>query len=236
MRPGEAGLTSGTWYSAYIHGILDRRRLSARFLSAGAGAARLPGDGARTHGQDLSPRSVITHSSRARSATCASRTPAGCASRSRSRTPTTSGCRTWASRRSTGCSTPRRRRVRARVPAPGSELAAALARPGSLRTDGVRHAGAATSTSSRSRSRSSGTTPTSSAILRLAGLPLYAAERSARHPLVVIGGAVTFVNPEPLAPFADVIAAGEGEVLVPALVRADRRRADRDGPARGARP
>ncbi len=31
----------------------------------------------------------------------------------------------------------------------------------------------------------------------------------------MIGGAVTFVNPEPLAPFADVIAAGEGEMLVP---------------------
>jgi radical SAM superfamily enzyme YgiQ (UPF0313 family) len=57
-------------------------------------------------------------------------------------------------------------------------------------------------------------------LLRLAGVPAYAAERSERHPLVVIGGAVTFVNPEPLAPFADVIAAGEGEVLVPALGRA----------------
>jgi radical SAM superfamily enzyme YgiQ (UPF0313 family) len=56
-------------------------------------------------------------------------------------------------------------------------------------------------------------------LLRLAGVPAYAAERSERHPLVVIGGAVTFVNPEPLAPFADVIAAGEGEVLVPALGR-----------------
>jgi radical SAM superfamily enzyme YgiQ (UPF0313 family) len=54
-------------------------------------------------------------------------------------------------------------------------------------------------------------------MLRLAGIPIYAAERGPRHPLVVIGGAVTFVNPEPLAPFADVIAAGEGEVLVPAL-------------------
>src|SRR5581483_1159952 len=41
-----------------------------------------------------------------------------------------------------------------------------------------------------------------------------------RDPLVVIGGAVTFVNPEPLAPFADVIAAGEGELLVPSLVDA----------------
>ena len=57
-------------------------------------------------------------------------------------------------------------------------------------------------------------------LLRLAGVPAYAAERSPRHPLVVVGGAVTFVNPEPLAPFADVIAAGEGEVLVPGLRRA----------------
>src|SRR5438034_3315489 len=57
-------------------------------------------------------------------------------------------------------------------------------------------------------------------LLRLAGLPRWAAERTARHPLVVVGGAVTFVNPEPLAPFADVIAAGEGEALVPGLRRA----------------
>ncbi len=57
-------------------------------------------------------------------------------------------------------------------------------------------------------------------MLRLAGVPLRAADRDYTHPLVVIGGAVTFVNPEPLAPFADVIAAGEGEVLVPALLDA----------------
>jgi radical SAM superfamily enzyme YgiQ (UPF0313 family) len=56
-------------------------------------------------------------------------------------------------------------------------------------------------------------------LLRLAGVPCYAAERTERHPLVIVGGAVTFVNPEPLAPFADVIAAGEGEALVPALRR-----------------
>jgi radical SAM superfamily enzyme YgiQ (UPF0313 family) len=54
-------------------------------------------------------------------------------------------------------------------------------------------------------------------LLRLAGVPAYAAERTDRHPLIVVGGAVTFVNPEPLAPFADVIAAGEGETLVPAI-------------------
>src|SRR6476659_927154 len=59
-------------------------------------------------------------------------------------------------------------------------------------------------------------------LMRLAGMPRYAAERSDRHPLVIVGGAVTFVNPEPLAPFAEVIAAGEGEVLVPAFERAFR--------------
>jgi radical SAM superfamily enzyme YgiQ (UPF0313 family) len=64
-------------------------------------------------------------------------------------------------------------------------------------------------------------------LLRLAGIPRYAAERSPRDPLIVVGGAVTFVNPEPLAPFSDVIAAGEGEVLVPAFQRAFRAATDR---------
>ena len=59
-------------------------------------------------------------------------------------------------------------------------------------------------------------------LLRLAGIKPYAADRTERDPLIVVGGAVTFVNPEPLAPFADVIAAGEAEVLVPALDQAFR--------------
>jgi radical SAM superfamily enzyme YgiQ (UPF0313 family) len=66
-------------------------------------------------------------------------------------------------------------------------------------------------------------------MLRLTKLPVWAAERNARHPLVVIGGAVTFVNPEPLAPFADVVAAGEGEVLVPALAEAMTTNGERPG-------
>ena len=57
-------------------------------------------------------------------------------------------------------------------------------------------------------------------MLRLAGVPVRADARTRHDPLVVIGGAVTFVNPEPLAPFADVIAAGEGEVLIPELMSA----------------
>ncbi|HXG56731.1 MAG TPA: radical SAM protein [Vicinamibacterales bacterium] len=64
-------------------------------------------------------------------------------------------------------------------------------------------------------------------MLRLAKIPPRADARNRRHPLVVIGGAVTFVNPEPLAPFADVVAAGEGEILIPALMGALREASDR---------
>ena len=65
-------------------------------------------------------------------------------------------------------------------------------------------------------------------MLRLAGLPVRAEARSHHHPFVMIGGAVTFVNPEPLAPFADVIAAGEGEALIPPLVGAFGSATDRE--------
>ncbi len=65
-------------------------------------------------------------------------------------------------------------------------------------------------------------------LLEMAGLKVRAADRDPRDPLVVIGGAVTFVNPEPLAPFADVIAAGDGELLVPALIAAWKGAEDRD--------
>src|SRR3954471_17159460 len=64
-------------------------------------------------------------------------------------------------------------------------------------------------------------------MLRLAGLKPRAADRTPRDPLVMIGGAVTFVNPEPLAPFADIIAAGEGEALIPSLLAAFKSASDR---------
>ena len=64
-------------------------------------------------------------------------------------------------------------------------------------------------------------------MLRLAGIPVRAESRTRHDPLIVIGGAVTFVNPEPLAPFADVIAAGEGEMLVPSLMTAFHEATDR---------
>jgi len=51
-------------------------------------------------------------------------------------------------------------------------------------------------------------------MLRMAGIPLRAKDRGPRDPLVVLGGAALFLNPEPLAPFADLVAVGEGEALV----------------------
>ncbi len=54
-------------------------------------------------------------------------------------------------------------------------------------------------------------------MLRLAGIPPLARDRSDRDPLVVAGGPITFLNPEPLADFVDVFAIGEAEALLPVL-------------------
>jgi radical SAM family uncharacterized protein/radical SAM-linked protein len=51
------------------------------------------------------------------------------------------------------------------------------------------------------------------AMLDLGGIPLFGAERSARHPLVVGGGPCAF-NPEPLADFFDAFLLGDGEEAV----------------------
>jgi radical SAM superfamily enzyme YgiQ (UPF0313 family) len=55
-------------------------------------------------------------------------------------------------------------------------------------------------------------------MLRLAGVPLWSRERTSHDPLVVMGGAASFLNPEPIAEFTDVVGVGEGEVLVPQLI------------------
>src|SRR6266581_3650309 len=57
-------------------------------------------------------------------------------------------------------------------------------------------------------------------VLRLAGIPLRVRDRGPRDPIVILGGAASFLNPEPLAPFADLIAVGEGEALVPRMMDA----------------
>jgi radical SAM superfamily enzyme YgiQ (UPF0313 family) len=56
-------------------------------------------------------------------------------------------------------------------------------------------------------------------LLRMSRLPVKAAERNQWHPLVVMGGAAAFLNPEPVADFVDVVCVGEGEVLVPSLIK-----------------
>jgi radical SAM superfamily enzyme YgiQ (UPF0313 family) len=59
--------------------------------------------------------------------------------------------------------------------------------------------------------------------LDLAGIPALAAERDAdgrRWPLVVVGGPLTFSNPVPAGPFADVIVMGEAEDACACLVEA----------------
>ncbi len=57
-------------------------------------------------------------------------------------------------------------------------------------------------------------------VLRLAGIPLRAKDRGPHDPLVVLGGAAMFLNPEPLAAFADLIAVGEAEPMVPRMMEA----------------
>jgi radical SAM superfamily enzyme YgiQ (UPF0313 family) len=51
-------------------------------------------------------------------------------------------------------------------------------------------------------------------MLEWSRIPLLAAERDAQHPLVMIGGAVTYINPEPLADFADLMIIGDGEEAI----------------------
>jgi radical SAM family uncharacterized protein len=59
--------------------------------------------------------------------------------------------------------------------------------------------------------------------LDLAGIPLRAAERGERHPLVIGGGHGAF-NPEPMADFFDAFAVGEGEELILDLIEILRHR------------
>ncbi len=56
-------------------------------------------------------------------------------------------------------------------------------------------------------------------LLDLAGMPVWAAERDERHPLVMAGGHAAF-NPEPMADFVDFFVLGEGEEVVHEIVEA----------------
>ncbi len=54
--------------------------------------------------------------------------------------------------------------------------------------------------------------------LKSSAIPLFAAERSESHPLVIGGGPCIIANPEPLAPFFDCFAIGEAEAILPPLL------------------
>ncbi len=57
-------------------------------------------------------------------------------------------------------------------------------------------------------------------MLQLSGIPVWSEKRTHFDPLVIMGGAASFLNPEPIADFTDVIAVGEGEILAYQLVDA----------------
>ena len=59
-------------------------------------------------------------------------------------------------------------------------------------------------------------------LLGLSGIPLRAADRRSHDPLVMMGGVCAFSNPEPVAPFMDFVAVGEGEELVHEIIAAYR--------------
>ena len=61
--------------------------------------------------------------------------------------------------------------------------------------------------------------PNLALMLAQSGIPLDPEKRAEENaPLVLIGGVMAFMNPEPLAPFADVIAVGEGEAIIPSFL------------------
>ena len=55
-------------------------------------------------------------------------------------------------------------------------------------------------------------------MLRLSGIPLYAAERGEEFPLIIGGGPCAY-NPEPIADFFDLFNIGEGEEMLVEIVR-----------------
>jgi radical SAM superfamily enzyme YgiQ (UPF0313 family) len=57
------------------------------------------------------------------------------------------------------------------------------------------------------------------AMLEAGGLPAFAGRRRDGHPLVVGGGAVVMMNPEPLGAFFDLFLVGEAEVLLEDFLR-----------------
>ena len=64
-------------------------------------------------------------------------------------------------------------------------------------------------------------------ILDLAGIPLRSKHRRNFHPLVIAGGVACWLNPEPIAPFLDLVLIGEAEALLPPFIRSNAKGAER---------
>jgi len=73
-------------------------------------------------------------------------------------------------------------------------------------------------------------------ILRLAKLPVRAQERGEHHPLVIAGGPVTSINPEPLAPLIDWFVVGELEPVIGEVIEESRSRGVEESKAPWVRP
>ena len=64
-------------------------------------------------------------------------------------------------------------------------------------------------------------------LLDRARIPLLAKDREASHPLIIIGGIAAMPNPEPSAPFADMMLIGEAEAILPDFMEGYRQSSNR---------
>lgn len=64
-------------------------------------------------------------------------------------------------------------------------------------------------------------------ILELSRIPLKAEDRSEHKPLIMLGGAITAINPEPLAMFIDLFVIGDGEFILTDVIKTYRDAVDK---------
>ncbi len=57
-------------------------------------------------------------------------------------------------------------------------------------------------------------------VLQRARIPLFASERTGRHPIIIAGGISMTMNPYPIAPFLDAVVLGDGEEIIDQLIDA----------------
>ena len=69
--------------------------------------------------------------------------------------------------------------------------------------------------------------PNIARILQLAKIPLMSSRRSPRNPFLIMGGACTFFNPEPVADFFDLCFIGEADEMLPEFLALYRGAGDR---------